>query len=442
MFALVDANSFYASCERVFRPDLNGRPIVVLSNNDGCVVARSKEAKALNIDMQVPYFQIADLLRQHNVAVFSSNYTLYADMSRRVQDTIRPFADAMEIYSIDESFLWWDGDLLPWTDVGHEIRNKVEQWTRLTVGVGFGPTKTLCKLANHLSKRGKRACGVHVIANEADATAALAEVELGDLWGVSRGTIKRLARLNVWTPLELRDADPEAVRSVCGIVGARTVYELRGESCIELEEQASPKQNICCSRSFGKVTNRIEDMSEAVSTFAAQAAVKMRRQDLVSGRVGVFVQTDRHAPVIQYAPSFAVTLAAPTNSSPALCKAAAWCLHRVFRREHHYKKAGVMLFNLQQREGAQLGLYGDADPDRSNRLMQTLDDINRKFGRGTLRPASTSPHTLQACRTWHLRAENLSPRYTTRWNEIPEAVGVDAGAIAAACRAETQTATL
>ena len=294
MLALVDANSFYASCEQVFRPDLEGKPVVVLSNNDGCVVARSKEAKALKIDMQAPYFQIAHLLRKHKVAVFSSNYTLYADMSRRVQDVIRPFADRMEVYSIDESFLWWEG-VLDWKEIGEQIKDKVWQWTGLPVAAGFGRTKTLTKLANHLAKRGKKACGVHVIDTESEATAALDEVELGDLWGISWGTIKRLAKIDIFKPLELREADPEQVRTVCGIVGARMVYELRGETCIDLEPVAPDRQNICCSRSFKHETNDFDTMREAVSTFAATAAAKMRRQNLATGRIGVFVQTNRQA---------------------------------------------------------------------------------------------------------------------------------------------------
>ncbi|HEY0009027.1 MAG TPA: Y-family DNA polymerase [Tepidisphaeraceae bacterium] len=423
MFDLVDANSFYASCERVSRPQLAGKPVVVLSNNDGCIIARSKEAKAIGLEMGEPYFKCRDKLRAHGVAVFSSNYTLYDDMSRRVQDVLRPLADAMEVYSIDESFLWWSGDL-PWQEFGEQIKEQVLQWTGLPVGVGFGPTKTLAKLANHLSKRGRQANGVHVLDTESAASDALAEVELGDIWGISRGFVRRLAEMGITKPLQLRGADPAQVRTSMGVVGQRIVHELRGTSCIDLETDSPDKQNICCSRSFGKVTSELACMREAVSTFAAQAASKMRRQDLASGKVGVFVQTDRHAPVPQYAASLAVRLAAPSCDSSALCKAAAWCLSKVLRPEHQYKKAGVMLFDLGKRTGAQLGLYGPVDPDKSHRLMTTIDGINKLYGHGTIRLASTSPFTLSPCRTWHLRSDHRSSRYTTRWDELPVARAV------------------
>lgn len=418
MFALVDANSFYASCERVFRPELDGQPVVVLSNNDGCIIARSKEAKALGIDMGEPYFKISAALKKHDVAVFSSNYTLYDDMSRRVQDVLRPLAEDMEVYSIDESFLRWDA-VLPWRDFGEEVKQKVADWTGLSVGVGFGPTKTLAKLGNHLAKRGKGATGVHVIDTEADATDALAAVQLKDIWGVSTGFINRLQKIGVSTPLQLRDADPNRVRAVMGVVGQRIVHELRSDPWIVLETEVAGKQNICCSRSFGVVTGDAAELREAVATFAAQAASKMRRQDLATGRIGVFVQTDRHAPVEQYAASWAVRLTAPTNDSRLIAKCAAWCLRNVYQSRHLYKKAGVMLFDLCRRKAAQQSLFDTHDHDRVNRLMVVMDEINRNHGRGTVRLGSTSPFTLSPSRTWHLRSEHRSPRYTTRWDELP-----------------------
>lgn len=423
MYALVDANSFYASCERVFRPELAGVPVVVLSNNDGCVIARSKEAKALGIDMGEPFFKIKNDLRRHGVAVFSSNYTLYDDMSRRVQQVLRPYAEEMEVYSIDESFLVWSATL-PWREVGEQIKERVLEWTGLPVGVGVGPTKTLSKLANHLAKRGKGATGVHVIDSEETSTAALAAVDLGNIWGVSTGSIRRLAKLGITTPLQLREADPSRVREHLGVIGQRTVFELRGEPCIALETEVADKQNICCSRSFGTVTSNPLEIREAVATFASQAATKMRRQDLATGRVGVFVQTDRHADVEQYAASWAFRLTAPTNDSRLICKCAAWCLRNVFKPQFEYKKVGVLLFDLCRRQVAQKGLFDTHDGDAVNRLMTTMDDINKTHGRGTIRLGSTSPFTLAPCRTWHLRSEHRSPRYTTRWEELPE---VEAG---------------
>lgn len=420
MIALVDANSFYASCERAFRPDLAGKPVVVLSNNDGCVIARSAEAKLLDIDMGAPYFKIKDELRRHNVEVFSSNYTLYDDMSRRVQNILRPYADEMEVYSIDESFLLWRNPL-PWAVIGHEMRERVLRWTGLPVGVGIGPTKTLAKLANHLAKRLPGATGVHVLEDPAHITHALDIMPLEKIWGIASGTVRRLAAIGVTTPLALRGADPKHIRSILGVVGERIVYELRGESCIGMECEAPAKQNICCSRSFGTVTSDLDEMIEAVSTFASQAAVKMRRQDLATARVSVFVQTDRHADVEQYANSWAIRLAAPTNDSRYLATCARWCLLKVFRHRHAYKKAGVMFFGLCRREAGQMSLFEDRDPESAHRLMETMDSVNRKHGRGTLRLGSASPVTLNPCRTWHTRAERRSPRYSTRWEELPVA---------------------
>lgn len=421
MFALVDANSFYASCERVFQPELAGRPVVVLSNNDGCIIARSKEAKAIGIEMGQPFFQCRDQLSRNNVAVFSSNYTLYDDMSRRVQDTLRRLSGDMEVYSIDESFLWWRDLPTDWMRLGIEARDIVKQWTGLPVGVGIGPTKTLAKLANHLSKRADGATGVHVLENQDSITRALESVDLINLWGVSTGFCKRLAKLQITRPLQLRDADPKIIRDHLGVVGERIVYELRGISCIALQAVAPHRKNICCSRSFGKVTNDIEAMREAVVTFVSQAAVKLRRQDLAAQRIAVFVQTDRHADVEQYASTWGMQLVTATFCTTTLANAAVGCLHRVFKPQHHYKKAGVLLLDLCSQSEIQPDLFAKPDTHRQRRLMSTVDGINQAFGRGSIRLASASPFTLNACRTWHLRSEYRSKRYTTHWDELPVA---------------------
>jgi len=420
MFALVDANSFYASCERVFRPDLADRPIVVLSNNDGCVIARSKLAKELGIEMGAPYFKIREELERNHVAVFSSNYTLYDDMSRRMQSVLRPYCDDLEVYSIDESFLFWSMDL-PWQALGEELREKVKRWTGLPVGVGFGPSKTIAKLANHYAKRGKGATGVHVLADAAAITSALQGVELMNIWGISSGFTKRLLKMGIKTPLELREANPFIVRRELGVVGQRLVFELRGEACIPLETERPDKQNICCSRSFGQVTNDLDLLREAVCTFVSQAAVKLRRQDLISERLAIFVQTDRHANVQQYGASWEKRFP-PTNDTRELAGHAAECLLRIHRPEHRFKKAGVLLMDLCKREKAQPRLFEDRDLEAANRLMTLMDEINQVHGRGTLRIASASSMALNAGRTWHLRSDHRSPRYTTRWDELPVAI--------------------
>jgi len=420
MFALVDANSFYATCERIFRPDLAGKPVVVLSNNDGCIVARSKEAKTLGIDMQKPYFQIREIIEAHGVVVFSSNYTLYANMSQRLHSILGGFPDRLETYSIDECFLFWKSQPLEgWTALARRIAETVRQWTGLTVGVGMGETKTLAKLGNHLAKRGKNATGVHVIESQDDATAALESVELGDIWGISGGFTRRLQRLGIDKPIELRQANPHYIRQHLGVVGERIVHELRGVSCIELEEITLDKQNICCSRSFGKVTADYNMIREATVTFASQACVKLRRQNLVAGKLSVFIQTDRHSDDEQYGGWWASRLLAPTDDTRLIAEHAAWSLRRIYRPEFRYKKAGVLLMDLCKRSISQRTLFVHCHPEISAKLMTAVDRINEEHGRGTIRLASASPVALNPCRTWHLRSDHRSPRYTTRWDELP-----------------------
>jgi DNA polymerase V len=293
----------------------------------------------------------------------------------------------------------------------------------LPVGAGFGPTKTLAKLANHFAKRAKGATGVHVLDNPEAITSALQKAELTNIWGISGRTKKRLANLGIETPLQFRDADPHYIRRELGVVGQRMVYELRGESCIPLESEVPSKQNICCSRSFGQVASSFSMMREAVATYSSQAAVKLRRQDLVASKVAVFIETDRHAPpsVEQYGPWTAMSFP-PTNDSRELAGYAGRCLEIVFRPQHHYKRAGVMLMQLCKREAAQPVLFETRDLDASNRLMVLMDQINRDHGRGTIRLASASSMALNAGRTWHLKSDHRSPRWTTRWDEVPTAI--------------------
>ncbi len=372
-----------------------------------------------------PYFQIKNVLAQHNTRVFSSNYTLYHDFQSRLVSIYRQHSEAVEIYSIDEAFLRI-------ADLGHdrlsqwavELRGTARQWTGITTGIGVGSSKLLAKLANHCAKRvplqGMRE-GVCVLDSAERVDEALGRVDLKDLWGISRGSIRRLKKLGIQTPREFRDADPNLVRQELGVVGQRQVYELRGKSRLPLELIKPDRKNICCSRSFGKVTNRFDDLTEAVATFSSAAAVKLRRQNLVASKVTVFVQTDRHADVEQYANSRSVRLITATEDTRELIKAAKWCLLRVFRGQHHYKKAGVLLSNLSRREERQLGLYDQVDRTRTRGLMRTLDAINERHGRGAVRIGASSPFELRPCRTWHLRSDNRSPRYTTRWDELPVA---------------------
>ncbi len=429
MYALVDANSFYASVEQVFDPDAAGRPVVVLSNNDGVVVAASKDAKALGLEMFRPYFQIKHLLRGHHVKVYSSNYTLYDDMSRRLVDIYRTHAELVEVYSIDECFLTL-GDLparrlMHW---GRRLREQAHQWTGIPVGVGIAPTKTLAKLANHMAKRAPMPGsppGVCALKSPHAIDVALGRISLRDLWGVAGGTVRRLAALGVTTPLQLRDADPNRVREHCGVVGQRLVLELRGESCIALEDRVPDRKTVCVSRSFNRTITSIEPLREAVVTFASQAGVKLRRQDLAAGALLVFIQTDQHAPpeVEQYGNSAGLRFTVATFDSRELAHAATRCLDRVYRPQHAYKKAGVLLLDLKKRQRVQPGLFDKQDRVKAHRLMTVMDRINHDHGPGPgrLRLGAASPFQLEPCRTWHLRSDHRSPRYTTRWDELPVA---------------------
>jgi DNA polymerase V len=424
MLAHVDANNFYASCEQVFNPALRGKPVVVLSNNDGVIVSRSAEAKALGIDMARPFFEIQHLLRRHRVHILSSNYALYDDMSNRLTDIYRHFANQVEVYSIDECFLSLDNlgrnDLL---NYGRDLRRTALQWTGIGVGVGIAASKTLAKLANHLAKRIPENAGVCALTDEEAIAAALRQVELTDLWGISGGFKRRLAALAIHTPWELRNADPYRIRDHLGVVGQRIVFELRGEPCLALEPIAPDKQNICCSRSFGEETRSFDEVREAICTFASQAAVKLRRQDLAAGAVSVFIGTNIHAPphVEQYHNSYGIRLAMPSFDTREIARAAVYCLSQIHRPQHAYKKAGVMLHRLLKRSKAQPCLFDQRDHERDHRLMRTMDRINRDYSRGALRIGSAVAFELMPGRTvaWRGRCERRSPRYTTRWEELP-----------------------
>ncbi|MEM1098591.1 MAG: Y-family DNA polymerase [Planctomycetota bacterium] len=425
MIALVDANSFYASVEQVFDPDAARRPVVVLSNNDGVVVAACTRAKALGIDMFRPYFEIKHKLVGHNVKVFSSNYTLYHDMSMRLVDIYRQHAEEVEIYSIDECFLTLGGlpprRMLHW---GRDLRRQAHQWTGIPTGVGIAPSKTLAKLANHMAKRDPmpgQPEGVCVLASEHAQTVALSRIELGDIWGVARGTIRRVAKLGITTPLQLRDADPNRVREHCGVVGQRLVYELRGDPCSDLETSTPDRKNVCVSRSFNKTITEIGPLREAIITFASQAGVKLRRQQLAAQCIVAFIQTDRHAPahVEQYGNSAGLRFTVATFDTRELAQGAVRCLDRIYRPQNAYKKGGVLLMDLQKRERVQPGLFDKRDRKASQRLMDVVDRVNREHGAGRLRLAGASPFQLRPCRTWHIRSDHCSPRYTTRWDEIP-----------------------
>ncbi|EMK5833907.1 Y-family DNA polymerase [Citrobacter sedlakii] len=418
MFALVDVNSFYASCETVFRPDLKGRPVVVLSNNDGCVIARSAEAKAAGIAMGEPYFKLKDQIRRAGVVCFSSNYELYADMSQRVMTTLEELAPRVEIYSIDEAFCDLTGvrNCRVLEDFGRELQEAVYRNTRLAVGVGIGQTKTLAKLANHAAKKWLRQTGGVVDLSNVDRQRKLmAALPVDETWGVGRRIAKKLEAMGIRTVLDLADTDIRFIRKHFSVVLERTVRELRGESCLGLEEYAPAKQEIVCSRSFGDRVTDYEQMRQAICSYAARAAEKLRGEHQYCRFISAFVKTSPFAlNEPYYGNSASVKLLTPTQDSRDIIGAATRCLDVIWKDGHRYQKAGVMLGDFFSQGVAQLNLFDDNAPRASSeKLMEVLDHLNAKDGKGALYFAGQG---IQ--QQWQMKREKLSPRYTTRYSDL------------------------
>lgn len=419
-FALVDVNNFYVSCERVFSPKLEGIPMVVLSNNDGCAVARSNEVKALGVKMGTPWFKMKDLAREHHIQAFSSNYTLYGDMSNRVVQILRDFSPDTEVYSIDESFLrietvthLYGGAVA----MGHQMRERIKQWTGLPVCVGVGPTKTLAKFANHLAKKNPEfdgVCDLHVIPRP-ERVRWMSRIEVGEVWGVGGRIARRLEVMGIHTVLDLRNASPKEMRRHFGVVMERTCNELRGISCLALDDIAQPKQQIMSSRSFGRPVETIEELRESLASYLSRAAEKLRKQQSVSAAVYVFIQTNRFNKDQQYNAGLTVPMLEPTDDTLTLTAAALAGLEVIYRSGYCYKKAGVMLTLLSDKQARQASIFDNlVVTQRSTKLMAALDMINRDHGHGMVR-SGVSGFTQR----WAMRNENRSPRYTTRWDELP-----------------------
>lgn len=410
MLALIDCNSFYASCEAVFNPKLKGRPVVVLSNNDGMVIAKNPEAKALGLDLGMPYFQIKDQLRKHNVAVYSSNYTLYGDMSRRVMETLRTLTTDLEIYSIDEAFADLRGfahrDPL---EYGHEIRNTIKQRTGIPVSIGIAPTKTLAKVANKYAKKGR---GVVALDTPEKIEAALETFDIMDIWGIGHQRAKLLYATGVRTARQLRDMPDHWIRKKMTITGLRLVHELRGTPCIPLEMNPELKKQIICSRSFGYFITELKDMEEAMSFYATRAAERLRGQGEVTSDVMVWFETSRFAGP-QYAPSKVYHLSHATNYTPDIVGATLAVTRRIFRKGYKYRKGGVMLLGLVPTTNRQLDLLSPRKEAKEEALMKALDGINQKYGSQTVSYASSGVK-----QHWQMMRQMKSPHYTTRWDEV------------------------
>ncbi|EMX2041506.1 TPA: Y-family DNA polymerase [Klebsiella pneumoniae] len=417
MFALCDVNSFYASCETVFRPDLKGRPVVVLSNNDGCVIARSAEAKPF-VKMGEPYFKQKDMFRRHGIIAFSSNYEFYADMSNRVMTTLEELSPRCEIYSIDEAFCDLTGvrNCRDLTDFGKEIRETVLRRTHLTVGVGIAQTKTLAKLANHAAKQWQRQTGGVVdLSNLERQRKLMALLPVDEVWGVGRRISKKLESMGIKTVLQLADTDIRFIRKHFNVVLERTVRELRGEPCLGLEEYAPVKQEIVCSRSFGGRITEYHEMRQAICSYASRAAEKLRGEHQYCRFISAFVKTSPFAlNEPYYGNSASLKLLTPTQDSRDIITAATKCLDAIWRDGHRYQKAGVMLGDFYSQGVAQLNLFDDNAPRKnSEKLMEVLDHLNAKGGRGTLYFAGQGIQTA-----WQMKRDMLSPRYTTRFSDL------------------------
>lgn len=417
--ALVDVNNFYVSCERVFNPALEGKPVIVLSNNDGCAIARSNEVKALGVRMGEPWFKLRDIARRHGIVAYSSNYALYASMSNRVMRVLAGFSPDQEVYSIDECFLDLTGFRhLDLREYGLQIRQRIRQWLGLPVCVGIGRTKTLAKLANHIAKKNPQfngVCDLNVMPRE-EASRWLGGIAVGEVWGIGRKLAPRLAEIGIHHVLDLQAADPAMMRDKFSVVMEKTILELNGIVCLDLEEMASPRQQILSSRSFGIPVTDLQSLTESVTLYMSRAAEKLRRQGSYASVVSVFIRTspfNERAPY--YGNSVNIPLPSPTDDTMRLVKAALWGLKRIYRAGYHYQKAGVMLSGLQPVSALQQDLFADrGNPGKSERLMRAIDQVNRGMGSETLVLASQG-----FSRPWKMRQGNRSPRYTTRWDEMP-----------------------
>jgi DNA polymerase V len=412
-FALVDCNNFYVSCERVFQPHLWGKPVVVLSNNDGCVVARSPEVKALGIKMGVPFFQIRQLVAQHHIQVFSSNYTLYGDLSQRVMTTLANFSPEVEVYSIDEAFMRLTPSQGNLTDYGHQIKATVQQWTGIPVSLGIAPTKVLSKVAMEVAK--KTAGGVFHLESPADANEILQEMPVCDIWGIGSRLGYWLETQGIKTALQFKEARPELIQKKMGVVGKRLLLELQGISCLPLELLPSPKKETCISRSFGQPITTLTELQQAIALYVGRAAVKLRHQQQVATGMIIFAHTSRFIDEPQSS-SMVVNLPTGTNFTPELLKYASAALQKIYVPNCPYKKAGVIMTGLHSDNERQGFLFEQPrDLDRELHLSQIVDRLNQRYGAETM-----TFGLVGQGQAWRIRSNQRSPRFTTRWDELPK----------------------
>jgi DNA polymerase V len=413
MILHIDCNNFYVSCERVFRPRLEKQPVVVLSNNDGCVISRSEQAKALGIKMGTPFFKIDYLTEKENLQVFSSNYALYGDMSMRVMAALEYFSSEVEVYSIDEAFLRlpFTGGYDELTEKAREIKKCVSQWTGLPISIGIAPNKTLAKIANRLAK--KSATGIFEMIDEAVQNEVLDQMPVADVWGVGRESARKLKKAGITTALDLKRFDRYYARRLMTVVGARMVEELNGKTCLPLELLPPPKKSITCSRSFGAPVEALDVLQEALDSYLDRTCEKMRKYNLVAGAVNVFLKTNRFSKRPQYNNSLTIELANATNSTRELREWTRRALREIYKPHFLYKKVGVILLGLQPERAETARLYNEKDYEKDKRLMQALDQIASRFGRDKIRFG-----VQKSAPVWQMKSEMKSPRYTTSLKDI------------------------
>ena len=415
MFALVDCNNFYASCERVFRPDLNGKPIVVLSNNDGCVIARSNEAKAFGIPMGAVAYQYEELFTKNNIQVFSSNYALYGDMSARVMNMLSQFAPEIEVYSIDEAFLQFDKcDYIKLDEEALKIKRVVSKSTGIPISLGFAPTKTLAKAANRIAKKfPERTNGIHIIDTDEKRIKALKWLAIEDVWGIGRRLSQRLRNIGVKTAFDFTQLNDDWVKKKMSIVELRLKHELEGKPTLSMLATGAPKQNIATTRSFDHNYKELSILQERVSTFASVCGEKLRKQKSCCNAIMIFLHTNGHRKDLpQYSQNIIVKTPFPTNSSIEIAEFALAGLAKIYKDNYYYKKAGVVVMDITPENKKQFSLFANSNPKHAL-LMSTMDKLNRNMGNQKVKLAR---HDLG--RTWKMKQERLSPRFSTHLKEI------------------------
>lgn len=413
--ALVDCNNFYASCERVFRPEWNERPVAVLSNNDGCIIARSNELKEAGIPMGAPYFQYRRKLDEIKAVVVSSNYTLYGDMSARVMNTLSGFAPHIEVYSIDEAWMDFTGiNTASLDELGRRVVSKTYQHTGIPVSMGIASTKVLAKLANKICKKRKIPGSVFNLGGSEELDIILRSTDVSDIWGIGRRWAEKLRHQGINNALQLRDSDDSEMRQIYGVVMQRLIFELRGRQCLEFED-VEPKKQIIASRSFGKRVISIQDLAEAASSHAARAGEKLRSQNSVCGGLQVFIQTGKYNPKESYYSNSAqLSFPVPTNDTRELIAAAIAGLNSIYRDDHRYSKTGVMLVDISSHSNIQTDLFSKSTDLHSQKLMSAIDGLNQRYGKNCAFFAAQGIN-----QTWGMKQERKTPSYTTNWNELP-----------------------